>query len=92
MRRPTSCPTSSMPRLGEIEEAVEEFEARPIRYEADDLALAGLSSASTAPGGCASSGAMCERRMNRSRKWKMWARSHPTDAGRGYRRDRHVRP
>ncbi|MCB2117230.1 MAG: DNA-binding protein, partial [Rhodobacteraceae bacterium] len=28
-------------RLGEIEEAMEAFEARPIRYEADDLALAG---------------------------------------------------
>ena len=28
-------------RLGEIEEAIEALEARPIRYEADDLALAG---------------------------------------------------
>ncbi|KAA2312729.1 DNA-binding protein [Puniceibacterium sp. HSS470] len=28
-------------RLGEIEEAMEALEARPIRYEADDLALAG---------------------------------------------------
>ena len=28
-------------RLGEIEETMEAFEARPIRYEADDLALAG---------------------------------------------------
>jgi len=27
--------------LGEIEETMEAFEARPIRYEADDLALAG---------------------------------------------------
>jgi hypothetical protein len=42
MPKPTSCPTRSTQRLGEIEQALDAFEQRPAIYDPADIAIAGV--------------------------------------------------
>ena len=59
-------------RLGEIEEVMEALEARPIRYDAEDLALAGAFVSIDSSGRLRVERAYVRAEDEPSRKWKMW--------------------